>query len=119
MIKDFVKSNDFFHSPAKSRRNLFAFTFVTKNKVALAKQLAKANIKEMLAINSSTDFSLLFNWCLIMLRIMLRIIVCGARKKHNSNIILILSFVTFLLILSEIATVDVLCAFLDVRIVLT
>ena len=114
-----IKSNYLFHCLLKSRRNFFAFTFVIKNKVALVKQLPKANTTEIPAINSSTDFPLLYSWCLIILRIMLRIIVSGAKKKHNSNIILILSFVTFLLIISELATVDILCTFLDVRIVFT
>ena len=119
IIRGLVKSNYLFHCLLKSHRNFFAFTFVITNKVALVKQLPKANTTEIPAINSSTDFPLLYNWCLIIPRIMLIIIVCGAKKKHNSNIILILSFVTFLLIISEVATVDILCTFLDVRIVFT
>ena len=119
MIKDLVKPNNSFHCLLKSRKKLFAFTFLIKNKVALAKHLPKAITREIPAINSSTDFLLLLNCCLIMLRIMLIIIVYDVKKKHNSNVILILSFVTFLLIFSEVATVDILCTSLDVRMVLT
>ena len=55
-IKDLIKSNDSFHCILKSRRNLFAFTLVMKNKVVLAKQLPKINTTEIPAINSSRDF---------------------------------------------------------------
>ena len=61
IIRDLVKSNYLFHCLLKSRRNFFAFTFVIKNKVALVKQLPKANTTEIPAINSSTDFPLLYS----------------------------------------------------------
>ena len=93
---------------------LFAFTFVTKNKLALAKTVTKGKYYR----NASNKFEYRF-FIAISLMFNNATIVWGARKKHNNNIILILHFVTFLLIFSEVATVDILCTSLDVRTVLT
>ena len=98
--------------------NLLAFVFVTKNNTALAEQFPKLNIIAISEMNLNINISLSFDWCIMRGRIMLYTIKYGRVKKHNNNIIRILNFVIFLLILSELTILVLLNIALDIRIVL-